>query len=138
MVAYVLALNPQILGSTGGTCDPQSLCNVEDYKQYGEACLFAGDNESTLDCLSKLRMDLTTATATTALISCFIMGWFANLPLALAPGMGACCPLLGKSMNLRKLAVLHCCMEFFALGLVCVSRSDGVGLPPFVSSPCRH
>jgi AGZA family xanthine/uracil permease-like MFS transporter len=88
MVAYVLAVNPQILGVTGGTCDPATLCDPDVYKLRGNACLFDTDNTAATDCLSTLRMSLTTATAASSLISCFIMGFFANLPLALAPGMG--------------------------------------------------
>ena len=34
-------------------------------------------------------MSLVTATAASSLIACFLMGWFANLPVALASGMGA-------------------------------------------------
>jgi len=35
-----------------------------------------------------VRGDLVTATAASSLVACFIMGAFANMPLALAPGMG--------------------------------------------------
>jgi AGZA family xanthine/uracil permease-like MFS transporter len=35
-----------------------------------------------------VRSNLVTATAASSLIACFIMGAFANMPLALAPGMG--------------------------------------------------
>lgn len=34
-------------------------------------------------------MNLVTATAASSLISTFLVGYFANLPLALAPGLGA-------------------------------------------------
>lgn len=37
---------------------------------------------------SQVRGDMVTATAASSLIACFIMGAFANMPLALAPGMG--------------------------------------------------
>ena len=36
----------------------------------------------------QVRGDLVTATAASSLVACFIMGAFANMPLALAPGMG--------------------------------------------------
>lgn len=88
MVAYILAVNPQILGVTGGNCDPVELCDPEDYRIRGKACLFDSTNVEAAECLSTLRLSLTTATAASSLISCFIMGFFANLPLALAPGMG--------------------------------------------------
>lgn len=35
-----------------------------------------------------LKLNLITATAASSCISCFVIGYFANLPLALAPGMG--------------------------------------------------
>jgi AGZA family xanthine/uracil permease-like MFS transporter len=88
MVSYILAVNPQILGVTGGTCDPIELCSAEDYRIRGKDCLFDPNNTEAADCLSTLRLGLTTATAASSLIACFIMGFFANLPLALAPGMG--------------------------------------------------
>jgi AGZA family xanthine/uracil permease-like MFS transporter len=88
MVAYILAVNPQILGVTGGTCDPEELCEPEAYRVRGKDCLFDPRNVEANECLSTLRLSLTTATAASSLIACFIMGFFANLPLALAPGMG--------------------------------------------------
>lgn len=36
----------------------------------------------------KLRQNLITATAASSIVSCFIMGAFANMPVALAPGLG--------------------------------------------------
>ncbi len=88
MVAYILAVNPQILGVTGGNCDPQELCTPEGYRIRGKDCLFDSYNTAATECLTNLRLGLTTATAASSLIACFIMGFFANLPLALAPGMG--------------------------------------------------
>jgi len=88
MVSYILAVNPQILGVTGGTCDPEELCSDKSYRLLGHDCLFDPENEEAAQCLSTLRLSLTTATAASSLIACFIMGFFANLPLALAPGMG--------------------------------------------------
>ena len=88
MVAYALAVNPQILGVTGGTCDAATLCDPDEYRIQGHACLFDSENEAAVNCLSTLKMSLTTATAATSLIACFISGYFANLPVALAPGMG--------------------------------------------------
>ena len=35
-----------------------------------------------------LRQNLITATAASSLVSCFVMGAFANMPVALAPGLG--------------------------------------------------
>lgn len=55
----------------------------------GNACLFTSRRPAAQSCMSELRLDLTTATAAVSLISSFIMGFFANLPMGLAPGMGA-------------------------------------------------
>lgn len=88
MVSYILALNPQILGSSGGTCDAETLCEPYLYEVLGYQCLFNSESPQVLQCLNDLRMSLTTATAASSLIACFIMGFFAKLPLALAPGTG--------------------------------------------------
>lgn len=61
---------------------------MQSYKLLGEACLFRTDDPAPVECITTLKLSLTTATAATSLISTFIMGFFANLPLALAPGMG--------------------------------------------------
>eukprot|EP00889_Picochlorum_renovo_P001255 jgi/Picre1/28285/NNA_003691.t1 len=88
MIAYVLALNPQILETTAGTCDPATMCYKEEYDLRGYACLFTTANPKAVECMGELRLSLTTATAAASLISCFIIGFFANLPLGLAPGIG--------------------------------------------------
>lgn len=88
MIAYVLALNPQILETTAGTCDPATMCYKEEYDLRGYACLFTSGNPKAVKCMGELRLSLTTATAASSLISCFIIGFFANLPLGLAPGIG--------------------------------------------------
>ena len=56
--------------------------------QPDEGCKFPPVNPGYQDCLTTVKRDLIVATASSALIACFIMGMFANLPLALAPGMG--------------------------------------------------
>ncbi len=88
MIVYVLALNPQIIGSTGGTCSAEDLCTNVEYKIQGDACLFTTSNPAAGQCLETFKMSLTTATAIASLVSCFIIGFFANLPLGLAPGIG--------------------------------------------------
>ena len=66
-MAYILAVNAAILTDSGGTCkDP-----FNDTK-----------------CMEDLRIDLIYATAISAGVSTLLMGLTANLPLALAPGMG--------------------------------------------------
>ena len=67
-MGYILAVNAAILGDSGGTCDGAS----EDYDQ----------------CQQDLKIDLIYATAISAGVSTLLMGLTANLPLALAPGMG--------------------------------------------------
>jgi AGZA family xanthine/uracil permease-like MFS transporter len=41
-----------------------------------------------LQCVEEVKRDLVTATAAIAALTSFCMGLFANLPIALAPGMG--------------------------------------------------
>jgi AGZA family xanthine/uracil permease-like MFS transporter len=67
-MGYILAVNAAILGDSGGTCDGES----ENYDQ----------------CQQDLKIDLIYATAISAGVSTLLMGLTANLPLALAPGMG--------------------------------------------------
>ncbi|KAF5933003.1 hypothetical protein HYC85_029174 [Camellia sinensis] len=50
-------------------------------------CMFK-PNAGYQNCLSKVKADLIVATALSSMIGSFAMGIFANLPLALAPGMG--------------------------------------------------
>lgn len=88
MIVYVLALNPQIIGSTGGTCDAKTLCSDLEFQVQGDSCLFTTDNPEAGQCLETFKMSLTTATAIASLVSCFIIGFFANLPMGLAPGIG--------------------------------------------------
>ncbi|CAB4301499.1 unnamed protein product [Prunus armeniaca] len=103
-MAYILAVNASILSDSGGTCsvsdcvqlcsDPtQSLQNCTGPNlrviQPGPSCKFDPVNPGYSACLDRVRKDLIVATVASSLIGCLIMGVFANLPLALAPGMGA-------------------------------------------------
>ncbi|KAJ9324539.1 hypothetical protein DTO027B5_7348 [Paecilomyces variotii] len=76
-MAYIISVNATILTDSGGTC----VCT--DTKD--PTC--ATDVEYNL-CLNVIRRDLITATAAIAALSTFSMGVFANMPIALAPGMG--------------------------------------------------
>ncbi|GMH17618.1 hypothetical protein Nepgr_019459 [Nepenthes gracilis] len=102
-MAYILAVNASILADSGGTCsveDCVSLCSdasvpVADCTgsnlhviKPDVSCKFDPVNPGYSACLEKIRKDLIVATAASSLIGCLIMGTFANLPLALAPGMG--------------------------------------------------
>ncbi|KAL2014780.1 hypothetical protein VTN00DRAFT_2305 [Thermoascus crustaceus] len=76
-MAYIISVNATILTDSGGTC----VCNDPD----DPTC--KNDTEYNL-CLNVIRRDLITATAAISALSTFCMGLFANMPIALAPGMG--------------------------------------------------
>ncbi|KAJ2056762.1 hypothetical protein GGH13_007477, partial [Coemansia sp. S155-1] len=77
-MAYIISTNALILTDSGGTCD----C---DRELYGATC--ATDPAYT-KCLQGLKLDLITATCAISCLACILMGALANLPIALAPGMG--------------------------------------------------
>ncbi|KAJ3688334.1 hypothetical protein LUZ61_017498 [Rhynchospora tenuis] len=81
-MAYILAVNASILSDSGATC------TINDCINPSESCKFPPVDAGYSQCLDRVRRDLIVATAVSSLIGCFIMGMFANLPLALAPGMG--------------------------------------------------
>ena len=102
-MAYILAVNASILTESGGTCsvsDCTRLCSDPTVAvanctgaglrviQPDDSCKFPPVNQGYLACLERTRKDLIVATVASSLIGCLIMGTFANLPLALAPGMG--------------------------------------------------
>ena len=72
-MAYILAVNPTILADSGGPCVPPD-GNIFD--------------ESYEECLFKIKQQYVTATAIGSCVACILMGLVANLPIALAPGMG--------------------------------------------------
>ncbi|KAJ5199734.1 Xanthine/uracil/vitamin C permease [Penicillium cf. griseofulvum] len=77
-MAYIISVNSNITSITGGTC----VCPEED---MGDFC---AHNAEYAMCTQEVNRDLVTATAAIAALSTFCMGFFANLPIALAPGMG--------------------------------------------------
>ncbi|KAK3230026.1 hypothetical protein Dsin_001907 [Dipteronia sinensis] len=102
-MAYILAVNASILADSGGTCSvsdcvplcsdpsvPVSNCTGSTHRVLvpAESCKFNPVNPGYGSCLEKIRKDLIVATVVSSLVGCVIMGAFANLPLALAPGMG--------------------------------------------------
>ncbi|KAL3834768.1 hypothetical protein ACJIZ3_009504 [Penstemon smallii] len=103
-MAYILAVNASILSDSGGTCsisDCIPLCSDPSVSAADclnrpnlrlippdATCKFSPINPGYANCLEKLRKDLIVATIASSLIGCVIMGVLANLPLALAPGMG--------------------------------------------------
>ncbi|KAI3705683.1 hypothetical protein L1987_75924 [Smallanthus sonchifolius] len=103
-MAYILAVNASILSDSGGPCSVSNciqLCSDPSVSVANctgpnlrlidpdDTCKFPPVNPGYTDCLAKVRKDLIVATVASSLIGCVIMGIFANLPLALAPGMGA-------------------------------------------------
>ena len=72
-MAYILAVNPTILADSGGPCKAPD-GNVFD--------------ESDEECLFTIKQQYVTATAIGSSVACILMGLVANLPIALAPGMG--------------------------------------------------
>ncbi|XWS35397.1 hypothetical protein CRYUN_Cryun21dG0122800 [Craigia yunnanensis] len=81
-MAYILAVNASILTDSGGPC------TIADCNNPSESCKFPPVDPGYTACLERTRKDLIVATVASSLIGCLIMGIFANLPLALAPGMG--------------------------------------------------
>lgn len=77
-MAYIISVNSNITSETGGTC----VCPTES---MGDHC---ATNPEYLLCVQEIKRDIVTATAAIAALSTFCMGFFANLPIALAPGMG--------------------------------------------------
>ncbi|KAL3653405.1 Adenine/guanine permease azg1 [Castilleja foliolosa] len=104
-MAYILAVNASILSDSGGTCsvsDCIPLCSDPSVSPADclsspnlrlvpptPACKFPPVNPGYAACIEKTRRDLIVATAASSLIGCVIMGVLANLPFAMAPGMGA-------------------------------------------------
>ncbi|KAJ5612962.1 hypothetical protein N7510_006156 [Penicillium lagena] len=77
-MAYIISVNSNITSETGGTC----VCPPEDMADY------CATNSEYLICMQEVKRDIVTATSAIAALSTFCMGLFANLPIALAPGMG--------------------------------------------------
>eukprot|EP01083_Nonionella_stella_P284133 967108_1 len=130
-MAYILAVNASILTQTGGTClvldttdshEDTSVCSISAY--------------SLNNCLRNLRLNLITATAASTCISTFIMGWLANQPFALAPGMGMNAyfvyTVVGtysskKNLNYEAALFAIFCEGWIFLILSCVGVSSCVG-----------
>lgn len=74
-MAYILAVNPRILADSGGPCVPNEEDGGIDGPEY-------------LNCLMEINRQFVTATAIGSMVGCLMMGLVANLPVALAPGMG--------------------------------------------------
>ncbi|KAF2830784.1 hypothetical protein CC86DRAFT_464017 [Ophiobolus disseminans] len=78
-MAYIISVNSAIVSDSGGTC----ICPPEST----DNCL--KDSPLVyLQCVEEVKRDLVTATAAISALTTFCMGLFANMPIALAPGMG--------------------------------------------------
>ncbi|CAN8095182.1 unnamed protein product [Discula destructiva] len=78
-MAYIIAVNADILSETGGPCECQ--------KPLGTGGTCANEQEW-LACAEVVKQDLITATAALSGLASILFGFFTNLPVALAPGMG--------------------------------------------------
>ena len=99
--SYILAVNPAIIADSGGTCHPCSFYKASDgvkaspathpgcfLDQYEPFFLPAIFTDAYVECTQELRRDLVVVTAGTSALATFLVGVGANLPFALAPGMG--------------------------------------------------
>ncbi|KAF4984572.1 hypothetical protein FZEAL_248 [Fusarium zealandicum] len=77
-MAYIIGVNASLLSQTGGPCP----CDLEDRAKCDSIAIKA-------NVPGEVRRDLITATTAIAALSSFLFGLFTNLPVALAPGMGA-------------------------------------------------
>ncbi|XP_062181722.1 adenine/guanine permease AZG2 [Phragmites australis] len=89
-MAYIISVNAAILTDSGGPCTARDCTPVgtNSMASPGTECT-VGSNPGYQQCLARTKSDLIVATAVAAMAGSFAMGVFANLPLALAPGMGA-------------------------------------------------
>ncbi|KAJ1281478.1 hypothetical protein BS78_04G309000 [Paspalum vaginatum] len=92
-MAYIISVNAAILTDSGGPCTARD-CTPPAVAAAGggagpECTLGPNPNPGYEQCLARTKSDLIVATAVAAMAGSFAMGLFANLPLALAPGMGA-------------------------------------------------
>ncbi|XP_020593774.1 adenine/guanine permease AZG1 [Phalaenopsis equestris] len=82
-MAYILAVNASIISDSGATC------SISDCLHPSISCKFPpAMDPGYQNCIFRARRDLIVATAASSIIGSALMGFFANLPLALAPGMG--------------------------------------------------
>ncbi|EMR84511.1 putative purine transporter protein [Botrytis cinerea BcDW1] len=82
-MAYIISVNSSIVSATGGTC-------VCDYPSGSPDpfCLDSSTDPNYQICVQEINQDLVTGTAAISALTSFCMGVFANMPIALAPGMG--------------------------------------------------
>lgn len=83
-ISYIIAVNPAILADTGGTC---TVDDCTGPTAGTPACKF-DDDPGYLACKRAVKQSLVAATCISSAIGCFMMAFLANMPLAIAPGMG--------------------------------------------------
>ena len=92
-MAYIISVNAAILTDSGGPCTVLDCTPVAGSNSTavlpGPECMMGTSNPGYQECLARTKSDLVVATAVAAMAGSFAMGALANLPLALAPGMGA-------------------------------------------------
>ncbi|KAI0027475.1 xanthine/uracil permease [Vararia minispora EC-137] len=76
-MAYIISVNASILVDSGGTC----VCAA------GFDCV-ASPDPAYSQCLTEVQRDLITTTAAISALASCLMGFFANLPVGMAPGLG--------------------------------------------------
>ncbi|KAJ0104832.1 hypothetical protein Patl1_18227 [Pistacia atlantica] len=86
-MAYIITVNATILADSGGTCSVAD-CSAPVNQTATPDCMFK-PNAGYQNCLTKTKNDLIVATVLSSMIGSIAMGMLANLPLGLAPGMGA-------------------------------------------------
>lgn len=77
-MAYIISVNASIISQSGGTCE----C---DYANSQDVC---DSDPAYMICVQEVNRDLVTATAAISALCSVAMGLFANMPIAIAPGMG--------------------------------------------------
>ncbi|CAG8951709.1 hypothetical protein HYFRA_00005509, partial [Hymenoscyphus fraxineus] len=86
-MAYIISVNAAITSDSGGIC----VCDTTHKFQPPDPFCTNSANPAFLPyekCVQEINRDLVTGTAAAAALSSFAMGLFANMPIALAPGMG--------------------------------------------------
>ncbi|ETW76609.1 hypothetical protein HETIRDRAFT_442068 [Heterobasidion irregulare TC 32-1] len=74
-MAYIISVNASIISDSGGTC----VCATND------GCV---TDAAYALCVTEVRRDLITSTAAVSALASGLMGFFANLPVGMAPGLG--------------------------------------------------
>ncbi|PQE12013.1 MFS transporter AGZA family xanthine uracil permease protein [Rutstroemia sp. NJR-2017a BVV2] len=82
-MAYIISVNASIVSATGGTCECHYPPNSTD-----KFCMDSSTDPQYQLCVQEINQDLVTATAGISALTSVCMGVFANMPIALAPGMG--------------------------------------------------